>query len=136
MSKIKLEDSIQEIIIKMSDGNPGAVTAIMELLKNNKKIDPVSALGNLGAILSLDTDNIYGADIYVLWNDICDRNTVKMISVIRAAQLGLFSHETLKNACSRQDRSGMALTPVSDLYQKVCERLPEFDKENRNKESV
>lgn len=131
MVKIKLEDSIQDIVIKMSDGNPGAMTAIMELIKNGAQIDPENALGGLGALVNLDMDNIYGTDIYVLWNDVCDRNNIKMISVIRAAQLGFFSHVTLKDACSRQDRSGKDMIPVEELYQKVCDRLPEFDKKNR-----
>lgn len=132
MSKIKLNDSGQDIVIKMSDGNPGAVTAILELLQCSAKIDPDNALGGLGIILNLDSNNIYGTDIYVLWNDICDRNIIKMIAVIRASQMGLFSNTILKNACSRQDYSGQKMVPVEDLYKQVCERLPDFDKENRD----
>lgn len=88
-------------------------------------------MGGLGKILALDTLEIYGTNIYVLWNDICDRNTSKMIAVLRANQLGFISDQILKDACHRQDRSGRKTIPVEELYSKVIERLPRFDLVNR-----
>ncbi len=125
--RIQLTDTTMSVLVKMSDGNPGAATVLMEILSKGDKIDPDSALGGLGAILSLDSHGIYGTDIYVLNNDICDRSLPKTLAVLRAVQLGLFSGTKLKDACHRQDRSGKQLVPVDELYQKVKEELPNFD---------
>jgi hypothetical protein len=128
MSRIELTDSIMDMAIKMSEGNPGAINAMMELYINNEKIDPQDAFGPFGKLLLLDTFGIYGTDIYVLWSDICDREVVKMIAVLRACQLGILSPAILKDASSRQDYSGKNMISVEDLYFKVKEELPEFDK--------
>lgn len=129
MSRIKLGDGMFDVINKMTEGNPGAMNVIMELTYMSEKIDPDSAFGSIGAILLLDSYEIYGSDIYVLWSDICGRNTKKMIAVLRAGQLGIIPSYTIKDASSRQDYSGKDMIDVEDLYKKVCERLPNFDKE-------
>jgi hypothetical protein len=126
-NRIKLTDTTMDVMVKMSEGNPGALNALMQILSRSKEIDPDDVLGGLGTILHLDTLEIYGTDIYILYNDICDRNLAFMLAVLRAVQLGLFKDSVLKDACHRQDRSGKALVPVEDLYSKVKERLPNFD---------
>ena len=131
MSKINLEDNMLDVMTKMSEGNPGALTALMECMQDEGKTDPDDFMGALGTVLSLDTVGIYGTDIYVLWSDICNRNTIKLIASIRAHQLGFISGLLLKDACSRQDYSGKNLIDVDDLYKQVCDRLPNFDKANR-----
>lgn len=37
MAKIQLNDSLPSIVSKMSDGNPGAMSAIMDLVTNSEK---------------------------------------------------------------------------------------------------
>jgi hypothetical protein len=131
MNRITLCDNAKSAVIKMCEGNPGAITALMEILKCAKQVDPDDFMGGLGKILALDTLEIYGTNIYVLWNDICDKNTSKMIAVLRANQLGFISDQILKDACHRQDRSGREIIPVEELYVKVVERFPRFDLVNR-----
>ena len=126
--KIQLTDSTMDVVVKMSEGNPGAMNVIMQMLKPNN-IDPDNAMGGLGAILLMDTYGIYGTDIYILNNDICDRDLAKTLAVLRATQMGMFDSNILKDACHRQDRSGKQLVPVEELYLKVKERLPNFDAE-------
>lgn len=125
--RINLTDSPKDILVKMCDGNPGALNALISILKSGEKIDPDSAMGGLGAILYLDSWGIYGSDIYVLNNDICKGDTAKTLAVIRATQFGYFDRAILKDACARQDRSGSTLIPVDELYVKVKEHLPNFD---------
>lgn len=127
MSKINLTDSTTDVVVKMSDGNPGAMDVIMKLLTQANNIDSNDIMGGLGKILLLDTYGIYGTDIYVLYNDICDRNLSKMVAVIRATQMGLFNSHILRDACSRQDSSGRKLIPVDELCEKIKERLPLFN---------
>lgn len=126
MSRITLQDNGMTAVMKMADGNMGAVSALMELLASGDKIDPDGFGGGLGLILLLDTLEIYGTDIYVLYADICDKDIVKMATAIRAFQLGFISKETLKDASGRQDRSGKGLISINDLFTKVQSRLPNF----------
>ena len=127
MSKINLTDNTMDVVVKMSNCNPGAMNVIMLLLTEGSNIDANDVMGGMGKILLLDTYGIYGTDIYVLYNDICERNLSKMVAVIRATQLGLFNSNILKDACSRQDYSGRKLVPLDELCQKVKERLPLFN---------
>lgn len=130
-TRIKLSDTTMDVMTKMSEGNPGALSVLMQMLMDTK-IDPDNAMGGLGNILMLDTYGIYGTDIYILNNDICNRDLVKTLAVLRATQLGMFSSKILKDACHRQDRSGKELVPVEELYLKVKERLPKFDSQPKN----
>lgn len=124
--RIKLTDSTMDVIVKMSEGNPGAMNVLIQMLTPNN-IDPDNGLGGLGAILLMDSYGIYGTDIYILNSDICDKNLAKTLAVLRATQMGMFDGNILKDACHRQDRSGKQLVPVEELYLKVKEKLPNFD---------
>lgn len=126
-TRIELNDTMVTAVGKMVDGNMGAMSACMDLITNGEKIDPDSALGGFGNLLSLDTHGIYGTDIYVLYNDICERSAAKTITILRAIQLGLFSDDILRDACSRQDYSGREMIDIKDLYRQVKETLPNFD---------
>lgn len=122
MSRLNINDSVTDIFVKMGEGNPGAMTAMMQLIGYTK-----TSFGGFGSILHLDSFEIYGTDIYVLWSDICERDIVKMQAVLRACKLGLFPSNTLKDACSRQDYSGRSMVPVAELYDMVKRELPNFD---------
>lgn len=126
MSRIQLTDTIQNVIVKMSDGNPGAITAMMELLSKANQIDKSESFP-VSYILLLDTYGIYGTDIYVMYNDICGRNLAKFMATIRATQLGLFDSKLLVDACSRQDYSGRELVPAEELLEKIKQQIPEFN---------
>ena len=104
MSRITLMDSGIDAVMKMADGNPGAISAIMSIMENHDSIDPQAAMGGIGALLLLDTWEIYGSDIYVLWSDKCDRDTRKMLMIMRSCQLGNFSHQKLKEMAADQAR--------------------------------
>lgn len=124
--KIKITDGTMDVVLKMSEGNPGAMNVILSILQENK-IDPDNIMGGLEPIFLLDTYGIYGTDIYILNNDICEGDLAKTLAVLRATQMGMFDSNILKEACHRQDRSGKQLVPVEELYLRVKERLPYFD---------
>ena len=125
--RIGLQDTMMSAITKLSEGNPGTIAALMSLTTGAGKTDPQSFGGSLSPLLSLDSYGIYGTDIYILWSDICNKDDVKTLAVLRSVQLGLFSQQTLKDACSRQDYGGREMVPVDDLYDQVRETLEEFD---------
>lgn len=129
MSKIKLTDQPIDMLVKMSEGNPGAITALMDILEKSEKIDPQGAFGGLGSILLLDTWEIYGTDIYILWSDKCQRDCRKLLMIMRACQMGNFPLTKLKEMAADQARA-IDLTDAEWQEQDnwVCEHLPEFQK--------
>ncbi|MBL4893251.1 MAG: hypothetical protein JKY59_00030 [Emcibacter sp.] len=127
MSRIEMTDTTMDVLVKMSDGNPGALTAMMEILEKHDAIDPQAAFGGLGAIMLLDTWEIYGTDIYILFSDICNRDIRKLLLLMRATQMGDFSHTKLQSLAADQTRQA---TIDDDEWKKlddlVCEKLTEF----------
>lgn len=87
---LKLEDSLMDMLVKMSEGNTGAMSCLAELIKVEKDIDPDSAFSpmGVGAMIQLDGLGIYGSPIYILWSDQCGRNPNKMLGLLRCVQMG------------------------------------------------
>ena len=86
LSKIKEDMTCERVIILMADGNPGALQAVMELIKSE----------SFGEINLLDDLGIHGADLYVLWNDKCDRDINKLKILIALTSVGIIKEERLK----------------------------------------
>jgi len=130
MSRIKLEHTMTDILLEMSEGNPGAVAAIMDLLKHSPEIDPQGSMGGIGGILSLDTLGIYGSEIYVLWSDKCGRDVRRLCLLLRGSQLGLLKSDTIRSMAS-DSRNEINLTPEEwkNLDDSVCGRLEGFARE-------
>lgn len=128
MAKLNSNDSMMSIVTKMSDGNPGAMSALMEIITKGADVDPNDIMGGLGKVLFLDTIEIYGSDIYILYSDLCNRDIVKTIALLSAVQLGILDKIILKDACSRQDYSGIKMINIEEIHAKVCEVLPNFKK--------
>ena len=90
MSKLNLTDSVEKIITKMSDGNPGA----MNVLIIASQINP---FGLFEIVLPLDELELYGSDIYQLWNDCCKRDISRVKEVLKLWQEGKISKEEIHN---------------------------------------
>lgn len=129
MSKIELEDTLPDIVVKMSEGNPGAISALLDISSKAVGIDPDSALGALGPAMTLYNYEIYGSDIYIIYNDKCDRNARKMLILLRATQLGIFPVSRLKQLSKDQMREkNIDPDEWDDIESKVFERLEKFDR--------
>ncbi len=129
MTRINLVDTGRDILVKMADGNPGALSAMIEMLKHGETVDPQCFMGGMGAILSLDTLGIYGTEIYILWNDQCKRDTRELLMLLRANQLGFVSSSEIKTVAEDQMRQVMfSEEKMEELDKQVCERLPRFRK--------
>lgn len=126
MSKIQLTDNMLEIVTKMSAGNVGAVTVLVQLFQNNGEIDPDSALGPLGTILSMDDLGIYGSAIYILYKDKCKGSIRDLIMLFRAYQLGFISQNEI--IAASEDQSRTINIDLDSLNTQVCERLESFSK--------
>ena len=121
-TRIEMSDSLQSTMFKMSDGNPGALSVCMDIMEHGGRIDPDNALGAIGTILSLDTVNVYGPRIWMLYKDVCGENLSKMIGLIRANQLLIVDRSTLDHAI---DNRGDGID-VDDLGRQVKRRLSGF----------
>lgn len=129
MSRIELTDTFMDAVIKMADGNPGAVSALTELAMASPKIDPQSALGALSPVLAFDTHGIYGSEIYIIWSDKCGRDARKTLMLLRAVQLGLLPESKLKEMASDQmQQVSLTEDEWEELDSKVCDQLKEFQK--------
>lgn len=129
--RIELHDTPISVVTKMSEGNPGALTVCLQMLKDGAKIDPDGFMGGLGSILLMDTFGIYGSRIWMLFKDVCKQDIVKMLACLRACQMGFISQEVLNSAI---DNYGKGLDVEGCLHQ-VKERLPAFDSEKEGVES-
>ena len=86
-TRITANMTIKEVLITMSDGNPGALTCMMTMLDS----DPLALLD----ILVLDSLEIYGSKLYMLWNDCCDRDMAKLKKTIQYLNSGAISKEEI-----------------------------------------
>lgn len=134
MNKIELVDSFLDVMVKMSEGNPGACVALAELANASTKIDPQSAFGGFSPAIAFDSHGIYGSSIYIIWSDKCGRDARKTLMLLRAVQLGLFPKSKLQEMAADQARKINLTTEEWDsLDSLVCARLEEFQKPQTSK---
>ena len=72
---INLNDSISDAIVKMSEGNPGAVRVLMDLLQSGDGVM---------LILSLDDMNIRGSSIWIAFKDFAGQDLEVFKAAIQA----------------------------------------------------
>ncbi len=69
--KINLEDSLIDLILKVSEGNPGAVNVVTKILMSkSENQDEPPKLMPIGPILALDDMNIRGSQIWCLFKNV------------------------------------------------------------------
>lgn len=129
MSRIRLGDNGIDVIVKMADGNPGAIQALMAIIAQSEEIDSQDTSGGIGAVLSLDMHQIYGTDIYILYNEKCQKDVRKLLVLLRACQLGIMPESKLHSlAGDRMNEIELADIEFSVLDAKVCEQRAKFQR--------
>ena len=121
--KISMNDTPMQIVMKLADGNPGAIRVCAQLLGDTT--DPDNFLGGMGNLLALDSHGIYGSNIWMLFKDVCHQNVVGMVTVLRAVQLGFYSESDLWKAID-----GTIKLQIEPLYLSVKQHLPNFNPKN------
>jgi len=88
-------------ILKWSEGNPGALTFLMEVYMNpdTNFIDSYAIDKKIRKCPTLR-----GTNLYVLYSDICGRDIKKVVTLCNNCP-----NEILEDACNRQDYSGRSL---------------------------
>lgn len=125
--RIKLTMSLPDILQELSEGNPGALTVLLKLMKQAPVIDPEAWAKELQPLLSLDTHGIYGSQIWVFYKDICGESILNMLIVFRAVQLGLMREDTLQAWLRAPHRVPASQFEV--LRELLKEKLPSFNKQ-------
>ena len=131
-TRVGILNTIPEIFVKLSGGNPDVLSVCMDLFNRGAAIDPDAAMGEIATLLSLDTCHIYEERIWMLYKDVCNEDLVKLIAVLRAWQLGILSVDKLNHGI---DNYGKGLD-VDNLKQQVVARVPAFGKEEEGREGV
>lgn len=122
--RIELQDSIAHVCHKLSEGNPGALSVCVGLIKNGLAIDPQGMLGGLNNLLSLDDMEIYGSRIWRLAQYVCGGRTDNVVLLLRADQLGITSRSDIFRAIESNDAEAF---DFEDLASKVKEQIVEFN---------
>lgn len=95
--RLQLEDTPMDMLQKMCGGNPGALTVLLEIIKNGESIDP-DISSSILYLLYLDTYKIYDEKIWMLYKDVCGENITKTMALLRAVQFGYLSEKDLHHA--------------------------------------
>ncbi|MCM1440202.1 MAG: hypothetical protein NC131_13515 [Roseburia sp.] len=74
--KIKATDTVQDVIINISEGNPGCLTFLLDLF--NKDLNNAFM-----HCLRFDMMGLYGSRLYQLWNDCCGRDLETVNNVLQ-----------------------------------------------------
>ena len=86
--------SIEDMLIEMCEGNPGALTCMMQMLQSD-------FVDGIHDIMLFDSLGIYGPQIYMVWNDCCGRDMGKFKETINAFREGKFTNEEIHENLSR-----------------------------------
>ena len=123
--RVDLDKPVQEIVLNMAEGNPGAIICCTHLAHINALVDPDDIGGSVGALVKLDALDIYGYRIGMLWGDVCGSHVGTVIAVLRANQLGLagVTDEALNHAIDHYSEG----LDVQAAIRAVQVRLPKFD---------
>jgi len=103
MPILKETDDNKACISRLCQSNPGCIRSLVELVEcygpvHNPHIEA------LGLFHLLDEFEIYGTEIYILWNDKCNQDIEKFILLIRATQFNIVTLKNLKRMAEDQRR--------------------------------
>lgn len=119
--------SFVDALMALSEGNPGAATALMHLCKDSPSIDPDDMFKELGPVIALDNLGIYGPRIWMLYKDVCQHSTIMVLAILRAYQLGQLEGCTEKAINHAIDNMGEGLN-LASILAAVQRELPDFNK--------
>lgn len=129
MSRINLDDQLSDVIVKMSEGNPGAATVLLGILEKAPTVDPANPFGGFMMLIHLDEYELYGPSIWVLYKDICGEHIGTTIAVLRAVQLGIITQAELVDNVKRCWMFRGLVSPlwVRGCVSEVSKQLPDFN---------
>ena len=76
----QLDTNVNDVLFRMSEGNPGAINVLMDGFKESERIDPDNWAGPWGMAVNLDHLGIYGSRIWILYKDVCGEYIARTIA--------------------------------------------------------
>lgn len=119
--RIEMTDTIKDALVKMSDGNPGGLMAMMSMVEVAEDADSNNAYGSFGPLVYLDTFGIYGSRIWCLFKYVCGENPRHALACLRSVQLGILSRAELGRYLDGQSKLDFEV-----LIPKLVKELPSF----------
>ncbi len=98
--RIKTDQTVGEMLEAMTERNPGALSVISTLMEQN----PL-------AVLDLDSAQIYGSGIWVLWKNVCDYKIEKLNEVLQKFKTGQLKTDVKLLASYGVTEAGMGSVP-------------------------
>lgn len=96
--KINLNDNLLQVIIKMSEGNPGAITALTTFIKDNPE-------DSFMLILGLDDMNIRGSQIWQIYKYYCEEDIEKFRKVIKDRDADMIQYLNEQSAVEGNEKA-------------------------------
>jgi len=124
---IRCQKDVMDVIIEMTGGDLNATLILIRIFLKTPEIDPYDNLKGLGPIHTLDSLNIWDEKIYKLWSDVCSKNDIRMVAVLRAYQLGGLAGVT-KDALNYAINHKKDID-LNEVMRAVKEQLPNFNTE-------
>ena len=84
MSRIAISDELVTGLTNMSEGNPGALNVLMQLVNRSAKMELTNVCSLFDYFSRLDSLEVYGASIWILYKDICGEKIEVMVEVLNA----------------------------------------------------
>lgn len=130
MARLELTDSSPSIFMKMSEGNPGAISVLLQCAEKAPTIDPSNLFGGLYPVLLLDSYGVYGPNIWVLYKDVCGEHIGKMIAVLRSVQLGITPEYVIQDAIAMYPYKSHVSIDIDHIVSEVQKKIPNFNVED------
>lgn len=125
--RITLTDTTLDAIIKLAEGNPGAVSALTEMMKQAPAIDPDNFFGTMAPLFDCDTRGLYGPAIWVIYKYVANYDVAKVLAIFRAQQMGLMDWSITDFDDYKQSYPNLTPEVVAECMRKVQEELPAFN---------
>jgi len=128
--RIEPTDKLEDIIVKLSEGNPGAASVLCYVVQSDAMyIDPDNIFMQMGPLLSLDMYDITGSRIYVLFKYACSADMRTFLLLLRAVGLGVMAAGELRAlATDHYEKKPIAGSRLAEIDEEVCALLPNFQK--------
>lgn len=120
-------DEAKELVAEMSQGNPGAMYAMVDLIKDGWMMEPFIKYDPLEYLKLLEELGILGSDIYLIHNDLCGGNVHYMSGLLKAVQLGILEGSTLKAELAKINKGGGSTIDVHQVMLEVKNTVNGFD---------
>lgn len=88
-----MSENIKELMVKLSKGNPGALNVLVQIVQNTEL--------SIVYLVALDTLDITGSRIWMLYKDVCWEDLSKMIVVLQAYALDILTLSQINGAIDR-----------------------------------